>query len=45
MLVLRALRRACPGERLVLAAPKQLAELVAMIDAVDELLSTAALGG
>jgi ADP-heptose:LPS heptosyltransferase len=42
---LRALRRACPGERLVLAAPKQLAELVAMIDAVDELLSTAALGG
>jgi ADP-heptose:LPS heptosyltransferase len=41
---LRALRRACPGERLVLAAPTQLAELVALIDAVDELVSTAALG-
>jgi ADP-heptose:LPS heptosyltransferase len=41
---LRALRRACPGERLVLAAPRQLAELVTLVDAVDQLLPTAALG-
>jgi ADP-heptose:LPS heptosyltransferase len=41
---LRALRRAHPGAHLVLAAPKQLAELVWLIDAVDELWPTAGLG-
>ncbi|WP_147136862.1 glycosyltransferase family 9 protein [Stackebrandtia albiflava] len=41
---LRALRRAAPGRRVLLAAPEGLAELVAMIDAVDELWPTAGLG-
>ncbi|SFB06231.1 ADP-heptose:LPS heptosyltransferase [Amycolatopsis marina] len=41
---LRGLRAAFPGERLVLAAPKSLGELVELIDAVDELLPTAGLG-
>jgi ADP-heptose:LPS heptosyltransferase len=41
---LRGLRRAFPGERLVLAAPEALGDLVELIDAVDELLPTPALG-
>jgi ADP-heptose:LPS heptosyltransferase len=41
---LRALRRAHPGERLVLAAPEGLRELVDLVDAVDELLPTPGLG-
>lgn len=41
---LRALRRAFGGERIVLAAPAVLAPLVALIDAVDELLPTEGLG-
>lgn len=41
---LRGLRGAFPGERLVLAAPKSLGELVELIDAVDELLPTPGLG-
>jgi ADP-heptose:LPS heptosyltransferase len=41
---LRALRRAHPDERTVLAAPKELADLVPLIDAVDELLPTPRLG-
>lgn len=40
---LRGLRRAFPGHRLVLAAPGWLAPVVALIDAVDELLPTAGL--
>ncbi|MFD6067359.1 glycosyltransferase family 9 protein [Amycolatopsis lurida] len=41
---LRALRRAFDGERLVLAAPDKLRDIVELIDAVDELLPTAGLG-
>jgi ADP-heptose:LPS heptosyltransferase len=41
---LRALRRATLGCRIALAAPRQLAELVALIDAVDELVPTERLG-
>ncbi|MGW4065213.1 glycosyltransferase family 9 protein [Amycolatopsis sp. NPDC004747] len=41
---LRALRAAYPGDRLVLAAPEQLRDLVELIDAVDELLPTPRLG-
>lgn len=41
---LRALRRARPEERVVLAAPAGLADVVELVDAVDELLPTAALG-
>lgn len=41
---LRALRRAFDGERLVLAAPEKLRDLVELVDAVDELLPTAGLG-
>ncbi|WP_020659539.1 glycosyltransferase family 9 protein [Amycolatopsis benzoatilytica] len=41
---LRALRRAYPGERLVLAAPEPLRDLVELVGAVDELLPTAGLG-
>jgi ADP-heptose:LPS heptosyltransferase len=41
---LRGLRRRYPGERLVLAAPEGLRDLVELIDAVDELLPTAGLG-
>lgn len=41
---LRALRRARPDARLVLAAPRALRDLVDLVDAVDELLPTAALG-
>ncbi|MBE1577922.1 glycosyltransferase family 9 protein [Amycolatopsis roodepoortensis] len=41
---LRALRRAFDGERLVLAAPEKLRDIVELIDAVDELLPTAGLG-
>ncbi|SDZ34870.1 ADP-heptose:LPS heptosyltransferase [Amycolatopsis xylanica] len=41
---LRALRRAFPGERLVLAAPPSLSELVPLIGAVDDLLPTSGLG-
>ncbi|MGQ0480234.1 MAG: glycosyltransferase family 9 protein [Pseudonocardia sp.] len=41
---LRALRRALPGERIVLATPGALSELVELIDAVDGLLPTAGLG-
>lgn len=41
---LRALRRAFDGERLVLAAPENLRDIVELIDAVDELLPTAGLG-
>src|SRR5439155_19058474 len=41
---LRALRRAFPGERLVLAAPGELADIVGLVDAVDELLPTSGLG-
>nr|WP_116051117.1 glycosyltransferase family 9 protein [Amycolatopsis palatopharyngis] len=41
---LRGLRAAFPGERLVLAGPESLGELVELIDAVDELLPTAGLG-
>ncbi|WP_037306212.1 glycosyltransferase family 9 protein [Amycolatopsis orientalis] len=41
---LRALRRAFDGERLVLAAPEGLRDIVELIDAVDELLPTAGLG-
>ncbi|MER6669948.1 glycosyltransferase family 9 protein [Amycolatopsis japonica] len=41
---LRALRRAFDDERLVLAAPENLRDLVELIDAVDELLPTAGLG-
>ncbi|GDY33367.1 glycosyltransferase family 9 protein [Gandjariella thermophila] len=41
---LRALRRAFPGERIVLAAPSGLAEIVAMVGAVDEGLPTPGLG-
>lgn len=41
---LRALKRAFPGERTALAAPKALSDLVHLIDAVDELLPTAGLG-
>jgi ADP-heptose:LPS heptosyltransferase len=41
---LRGLRRAFPGERLVLAAPEALRDLVELIDAVDEVLPTAGLG-
>lgn len=41
---LRGLRRAFPGDRLVLAAPEALGELVELIDAVDELLPTPTLG-
>lgn len=41
---LRALRRARPGERIVLAAPGALSPLVRLVDAVDELLPTAGLG-
>lgn len=41
---LRALRRAYPEDRLVLAAPQSLAEVVALVDAVDALLPTAGLG-
>ncbi|GAA5116818.1 glycosyltransferase family 9 protein [Pseudonocardia adelaidensis] len=39
---LRALRRALPGHRIVLATTAALAPLVALVDAVDELLPTAA---
>ncbi|MEV6909129.1 glycosyltransferase family 9 protein [Amycolatopsis sp. NPDC051071] len=41
---LRSLRRAFDGERLVLAAPEGLRDIVELIDAVDELLPTAGLG-
>ncbi|MGY6653859.1 glycosyltransferase family 9 protein [Amycolatopsis sp. TRM77291] len=41
---LRALRRTFDGERLVLAAPEKLRDIVELIDAVDELLPTAGLG-
>jgi ADP-heptose:LPS heptosyltransferase len=41
---LRALRRSCPEDRVLLAAPGQLAELVELIDAVDELVPTEGLG-
>jgi len=41
---LRALRAAHPGDRLVLAAPESLRDLVELIDAVDELLPTPGLG-
>ncbi|SFW84312.1 glycosyltransferase family 9 protein [Amycolatopsis australiensis] len=41
---LRALRAAYPDDRLVLAAPEGLRDLVELIDAVDELLPTAGLG-
>lgn len=41
---LRALRRAFDGERLVLAAPEGLRDIVELIDAVDELLPTPGLG-
>jgi ADP-heptose:LPS heptosyltransferase len=41
---LRGLRRLCPGERLVLAAPAGLRDLVQLVDAVDELLPTPGLG-
>ncbi|WP_103338968.1 glycosyltransferase family 9 protein [Amycolatopsis sp. CA-126428] len=41
---LRALRAAYPGDRLVLAAPESLRDLVELIDAVDELLPTPKLG-
>lgn len=41
---LRALRRARPGARLVLATPEGLGDLVELIDAVDELLPTPGLG-
>ncbi len=41
---LRALRAGFPDDRLVLAAPEGLRELVELIDAADELLPTAGLG-
>lgn len=41
---LRALRRAHPRHRIVLAAPAALAGLVALIDAVDELLDVSGTG-
>ncbi|WP_369009329.1 glycosyltransferase family 9 protein, partial [Nocardia barduliensis] len=41
---LRGLRSAHPDDRLVLAAPEALRDLVGLIDAVDELLPTAGLG-
>jgi ADP-heptose:LPS heptosyltransferase len=41
---LRALRAAHPDDRLVLAAPHALRDLVELIDAVDELLPTPGLG-
>lgn len=41
---LRALRRAHPGHRIVLAAPAALARLVPLIDAVDELLDVSGPG-
>lgn len=41
---LRGLRRAFPDERIVLAAPRGLADLVALTDAVDTLLHTPGLG-
>ncbi|MFF3437812.1 glycosyltransferase family 9 protein [Streptosporangium sp. NPDC002721] len=41
---LRALRRAHPGHRIVLAAPAPLAGLVPLIDAVDELLDVSGPG-
>jgi ADP-heptose:LPS heptosyltransferase len=41
---LRALRAAHPGDRIVLAAPESLRDLVELIDAVDELLPTPGLG-
>nr|WP_246002786.1 glycosyltransferase family 9 protein [Nocardia tenerifensis] len=41
---LRGLRAAYPDDRVVLAAPESLRELVDLIDAVDELLPTAGLG-
>ncbi|MBF6339947.1 glycosyltransferase family 9 protein [Nocardia abscessus] len=41
---LRGLRNAYPDDRLVLAAPEALRDLVDLIDAVDELLPTAGLG-
>jgi ADP-heptose:LPS heptosyltransferase len=41
---LRALRRARPTDRIVLAAPEPLAPLLPLLDAVDELLPTPGLG-
>lgn len=41
---LRALRRAFPGERIVLAAPRVFSPITQLIDAVDELLPTEGLG-
>ncbi|WP_027941879.1 glycosyltransferase family 9 protein [Amycolatopsis taiwanensis] len=41
---LRALRRARPDARLVLATPDRLRDVVELIDAVDELLPTSGLG-
>ncbi|MBB4689149.1 glycosyltransferase family 9 protein [Amycolatopsis jiangsuensis] len=41
---LRGLRQAYPDERLVLAAPEWLRDLVELVDAVDELLPTPGLG-
>lgn len=41
---LRALRRARPGARLILATPERLRDVVELIDAVDELLPTPGLG-
>jgi ADP-heptose:LPS heptosyltransferase len=41
---LRALRAAHPDDRLVLAAPEALRDLVELVDAVDELLPTPGLG-
>ncbi|MEV4189211.1 glycosyltransferase family 9 protein, partial [Streptosporangium canum] len=41
---LRALRRAHPGHRIVLAAPASLAPLVPLIGAVDELLDVSGPG-
>jgi ADP-heptose:LPS heptosyltransferase len=41
---LRGLRRAFPGDRIVLAAPENLVELVRLTGAVDEVLPTPGLG-
>ncbi|MET8774674.1 glycosyltransferase family 9 protein [Nocardia sp. NPDC004654] len=41
---LRGLRDAFPDDRVVLAAPESLCDLVDLVDAVDELLPTAGLG-
>ncbi|AXB42398.1 glycosyltransferase family 9 protein [Amycolatopsis albispora] len=41
---LRGLRRACPGERITLAAPEPFRELLPLLDVVDDLQPTAGLG-